>query len=122
MKTRRLRSSLQVAAIMSAVTDLTASWIFFLDVVYVIDNSLVDPVFDIAPDEKVQRCEICRASTSNPSIPKSDVKISPDVPGPVCRGSILLEHQVWDVSNCRDGVRLQHVQVIGSIHGWICEK
>ena len=25
-------------------------------------------------------------------------------------------------SNCRDGVRLQHVQVIGTIHGWICER
>ena len=110
----------QIAAIMSAVTDLTASWIFFLEVVYVIDSSLVDPVFDIAPEEKVQRCEIwrpggpsSRTSTSNPGITKSGVKISSDVPGPVWRGSVLLEHQVWDVSNCSDDVRLQHVQVIG---------
>ena len=86
---------------------------FFLEVVYVIDSSLVDPVFDIAPEEKVQRCEIwrpggpsSRTSTSNPGITKSGVKISSDVPGPVWRGSVLLEHQVWDVSNCRNGVRL----------------
>ena len=91
---------------MSAVSDLTASRMFFLEVVYVIDISLVDPVFGIAPEEKVLRCEIwrhdgpsSRASPSNPGIPKRGVKISPDMPKPAWRGSILLEHQVWDVIN-----------------------
>ena len=77
----------------------------FLWVIYVIDSSLVDPVFDITPEEKVQRCNIwrpggpsSRTSTSNPGITKSGVKISSDVPGPVWRGSVLLEHQVWDLT------------------------
>ena len=79
--------------------------LFFLEVVYVIDSSLVNPE---APEEKVWRCEVwrpggpgSRASPSNPRNPKSGVKISPGVPGPVWRGSILLQHLVWDVSNCQ---------------------
>ena len=46
-----------------------------LEMVHVIDRSLVKPVFDIAPQEKVQRFDIwrpgrpgCRTSTSNPAV------------------------------------------------------
>ena len=79
-------------------------------------------VFDIGLDEIVQRYEIwrhdgpsSRASLSNTGIPKSGVKISPDMPKPVWRGSILLEHLVWDVSN-RQMRTCAACQVIGPIH------
>ena len=48
---------------------------FFLEVVYVIDSSLVDPVFDIAPQEKITGCDIwgpgrlrCWSSATNPVV------------------------------------------------------
>ena len=95
MKTRR---SLQVAAIMSAVTDLTPLDFFFWG--YVNDRVYKTAVNDIDHlKEKTQEVvksggPSSKTSMSNPGISKSGVKISSDVPGPVWRGSVLLEYQV----------------------------
>ena len=81
MRTRRLRSSLQVAAIMSTVTDLTDSSIFFffLEVVYVIDSSLVDHVFGVDLEEKFKRCK--NWSHDGPAVgPPRPIQASQDKP------------------------------------------
>ena len=61
---------LNLRMFISTVTDSTASRIFSF--FYVIDMSFIQPVFDIAPQAKVERSEIWRpvTSTSNPDIYK----------------------------------------------------
>jgi len=63
-----------------------------LEVVNVIDRSVIDPIFIIAPHEKVQRGDVWRPGrpedgTSSPSV----VEKGPHFPCPMERGSILLE-------------------------------
>ena len=79
------KSNLVIPDVLFLFVFCTSISFLFLEVVYVIDSSIVDPIFDIAPEEKVQRCEIWRpgapssgASTYNPGIPESGVKISLD--------------------------------------------
>ena len=80
----------------STVTDTTD---LFVDVFYVIDMSLIQPVFDIAPQAKVERIrfgDLTRSSsgtsTSNPGIPKCAIKISSDL----SKGFVK-----WGASHCQ---------------------